>query len=346
MNYTTAFIYLMIALTLWFSCGEKESQKSSGKEIETQSKKIPVIFDTDANNELDDQHALIYLLFNGNSFDVRGVTVNATYNGGEIDGHYEEAERIMTLANLEAEIPLIKGANDDFSEIRTQLGDDDYDGKEAIDFIISEAYKSNGQRLVLLAVGKLTNIALAVEKDPGIIDKVRVVWLGSNYPKPGEYNQDNDTASMNFLLNTPIAFEMVTVRYGDPSGTDFVKVTQEEINREMPGLGPGIEEPITGRHGGIFSNFGDYSVSLFTYIDYHGDPPSRPLFDMAAVAIVKEPSWAKVRSISAPVLKKNEWVERPDNKREILIWEHFDRDAIIADFYQSLKNPVPVSAPN
>jgi purine nucleosidase len=27
-------------------------------------KRIPVIFDTDANNELDDQHALAYLLFN------------------------------------------------------------------------------------------------------------------------------------------------------------------------------------------------------------------------------------------------------------------------------------------
>ena len=29
---------------------------------------IPVIFDTDANNELDDQHALAYLLLNDSTF--------------------------------------------------------------------------------------------------------------------------------------------------------------------------------------------------------------------------------------------------------------------------------------
>ena len=40
--------------------------------------RIRVIFDTDANNELDDQHALAYLLFSGNAFAVEGITVNST----------------------------------------------------------------------------------------------------------------------------------------------------------------------------------------------------------------------------------------------------------------------------
>ena len=52
--------------------------------------KIQVIFDTDANNELDDQHALAYLLFNKQSFDVLGVTINSTYNGGEVQSHYND----------------------------------------------------------------------------------------------------------------------------------------------------------------------------------------------------------------------------------------------------------------
>ena len=40
--------------------------------------RIAVIVDTDANNELDDQHALAYVLLNGDTFKVEGVTVNAT----------------------------------------------------------------------------------------------------------------------------------------------------------------------------------------------------------------------------------------------------------------------------
>ena len=52
--------------------------------------RIPILFDTDANNELDDQFALAYLLLNGETFDVRGTTVNATFNGGGIREHYNE----------------------------------------------------------------------------------------------------------------------------------------------------------------------------------------------------------------------------------------------------------------
>ena len=79
----------------------------------------------------------------------------------------------------------------------------------------------------------------------------------------------------------------------------------------MPGLGPIAKEPIIGRHGGSFSTFGDYSVSLFEYIDYHGDPPSRPLFDMVAVAILKNKSWGEPKIIPAPILINNQWTKVP-----------------------------------
>ena len=93
---------------------ETSKQKEKSHEIDH---KIPVIFDTDANNELDDQHALAYLLFSGDHFKVDGITVNATYNGGEIDAQFAEAERVLNLCHPEGNIPLIKGANGDFEEI-------------------------------------------------------------------------------------------------------------------------------------------------------------------------------------------------------------------------------------
>jgi purine nucleosidase len=299
--------------------------------------KMNVIFDTDANNELDDQFALAYLLMNGQVFDVEGVTVNATFNGGDIHDHYAEARRVMQLSNRYGDIPLLKGADGSFENIKGDIHHESFDGSEAVDFIIRSAHQNPNDQLVIIAVGKLTNVALAIEKDPAIISKVRVVWLGSNYPQPGEYNQDNDPESLNYLLSTQVPFEMVTVRYGKPSGTDAVRVTQEEINRRMPGLGPEVEEPVTGRHGGGFRTFGDYAVSLFEHIDYHGDPPSRALFDMAAVAILKNPGWASSKEIPAPVLVGKEWQERPGNARKIVLWEDFDRDAIIADFFTTMK---------
>lgn len=304
--------------------------------------RIKILFDTDANNELDDQHAMAYLFFNGSIFDVVGVTVNATYNGGNIDKHYAEAERVMRLCNVFGAIPLVKGANGSFEEIRNSLNTQKFDGSDAVNFIIMQAHKAGKERLVLMPVGKLTNIALAIQKDPSIAAKVRIVWLGSNYPEPGEYNQDNDTASLNYILNTEVPFEMVTVRYGNPSGTSAVTATRKEILRQMPGLGPKASKPVTGRHGGIFTNFGDYAVDLFRHIETYDEAGTRSLFDMAAVAVVKNPRWAKQKAVPAPALVGNMWKERPANKRSIIIWEYFDQQAIIKDFYDSMKNPVLV----
>jgi purine nucleosidase len=328
----------LAALALFFQqCRTAVSQPN--KTASESKNKIRVIFDTDANNELDDQHALAYLLFSGQTFAVEGVTVNTTRNGGNIQEQYAEAERVMKLADRLGKIPLLKGADANFAQIQNNLKDANFDGAEAVNFIIERANKKSNRQLVLIAVGKLTNVALALRKDPGIAKKMRVVWLGSNYPEPGEYNQDNGTTSLNYVLNTRVPFEMVTVRYGKPSGTDAVRASKAEVNERMPGKGPKVS-PVTGRHGVAVTTFGDYAVNLFEHIQLHGSPPSRALFDMAAVAIVKNPAWASARQIPSPILQNNKWVERPQNTRKITIWENFDSDKIMADFYQVMNNYV------
>ena len=301
--------------------------------------KIPIIIDTDANNELDDQHAMAYLFFNGDHFQVRGVTVNATSNGGNIDKQYAEAERVMKMCGVYEHIPLLKGADGTFHEITSQLMGDRYDGADAVAFIIGEARLPREQKLVLLPVGKLTNIALALMKAPDIKDKVRIVWLGSNYPEPGEYNQNNDELAMNYVLEQNVPFEMVTVRYGQPSGSDVVRATPDLIKEKMTGKGPQLL-PVVGRHGNEFWRFGDYSVSLFNHADLHGDPPSRALFDMVAVAIIKNPDWGEQKMIAAPTLIESKWQERPDNQRQITLWENFDTMAILDDFFGTMEKPV------
>lgn len=323
---------LLLVISLFISCSNNQSEK------------IRILLDTDANNELDDQHAIAYLLFNGDYFDVEGITVNKTYNGGDVEQHYKEAERVVKLCNLYNKIDIYKGANGSFEEIKDNVNEPDFDGIEAVNFIIERAHEKSDRKLVLLPVGKLTNIALALAKDPSIAEKVRIVWLGSNYPDPGEYNQDNDISSMQYILDSKVDFEIAMVRYDKPSGTDALRALLSEIEEKMPGKGPLISEPVTGRHGNKFTNFGDYSISLFKNIEeYHGDPPSRALFDMAAVAIVKNSSWAVPREIPCPEYVNGNWIERPDNSRKIIIWENFDKESILDDFYSSMENYVLVT---
>ena len=300
-----------------------------------QEKKLPIILDTDANNELDDQHALAYLFFNDETFDIKGITVNTTYNGGEIDQHYDEAKRIADLCDVSGKYPILKGANGNFDELKARAQSETLDGKIAVDFIIEQAHKTKKEKLIVAAVGKLTNVALAIEKDPSIKEHIKLVWLGSNYPEPGEYNQENDIPSLNYLLEQDLDFEIVTVRYGKKSGSDAVKVSLNEVREKMEDMGPEVE-PVIGRHGGSFTNFGDYSIELFSKIDLYGDPPSRALFDLVALAVLKNSQWGEKRSIPAPIVVDEKWVDRPQNQKRITLWENFDRKAIINDFYKSL----------
>jgi purine nucleosidase len=339
-------VVLLTATSVIYSC----SQSS-----ETGSEPVfrhHVIFDTDANNEIDDQHALAYLLFSGDAFAVEGITVNATTNPEEggmayshVSEHYDEAKRIMQLCGVFGEIPLLTGVTGSFEDIKDDLESPGFDGHEAVNFIIEQSLKKRDQELILIPVGKLTNIALALKKEPAIAENIRIVWLGSNYPAPGEHNQVWDIGAMNYILDTEVRFEMVTVRYGNPSGTDAVKVTKSQILHRMPGKGPLIPEPVRGRHGGEFNNWGDYSVNLFEKYGAYGNPPSRPLFDQAAVAIVKNPAWAEKYEHPAPIYIDDQWVERPDNKRTITIWEWYDIYGIINDFFAVMDNPVIVEGP-
>ena len=97
---------------------------------------IRVLLDTDANNEIDDQHAIAYLLLSGDSFILEGITVNKTNNGGDIHEQAKEAERVIKLCDMEDKISVTLGASDSFSEIQSEVMNPVFDGSDAVDLMI------------------------------------------------------------------------------------------------------------------------------------------------------------------------------------------------------------------
>ena len=88
------FIFCFTILTLFTSsCRDK---KIETKTIIAPSKQ-KVIFDTDANNELDDQHALAYLLFNGDTcHDGASLKLIVDEAGGKVTDVYGDDQRYDT----------------------------------------------------------------------------------------------------------------------------------------------------------------------------------------------------------------------------------------------------------
>ena len=298
--------------------------------------KTRILLDTDANNEVDDQQAIAYLLLSGESFLIEGITVNRTDNGGDIEAQAEEAERIVKLCGLYPSLKVTRGASGSFKEISEDVMQESFDGIDAVNLIIKRASRPEKQKLVLLAIGKLTNVALALKKKPTIADKLKIVWLGSNYPDPGEYNLINDQESVNYVLDTKVDLEIAVVRYFSKSGTGAVRVTPEALEKNIAGKGPWIEDGVIGRHGGIFHYFGDYSINLLNNTHLYGEPPSRALYDMAAAAIIKNSKWSSEVTIPAPILEDGNWLNRPNNQRTITIKDNFDKQNIVKDFYKTI----------
>jgi inosine-uridine nucleoside N-ribohydrolase len=295
--------------------------------------RIRVILDTDTNNELDDQHAIAYMLFNSDVFEVEGITSNKTENGGGIEMHTEEARRVVELCACRNKIEIRAGADKNYPDIKDTLSRPDFDGCDAVDFIIRRAREFDGRKLALVAIGKLTNIALALAKDPGIVPLVKVVWLGSAYPDVGSYNMGNDPEAVNPVLASGVEFAVCTER--SDTGTAAVLASQAQIHNTMPGLGPKIFPPVPGRSGGVFSCFGDYSVDLFDHVT----EDLRPLYDVCALAILKNPAWATPVTVSGFRAKGSGW-EETGEPFSFTLWKDWDRQGVLEDFFASMKHYV------
>ena len=70
---------------------------------------------------------------------------------------------------------------------------------------------------------------------------------------------------------------------------------------------------------------------------------ARALFDMAAVAIVKNPLWATPTKIPSPKLVDGKWIDQPNNLRSIIVWENFKKNKIMNDFYSIMENYVLIN---
>jgi inosine-uridine nucleoside N-ribohydrolase len=168
-----------------------------------------VWFDTDimigmpdtAAREVDDGITLIMALKQP-QLEIVGIS-NITY----VDYGYGVIQKLLNWHNKGKAIPVYKG-----SAFANDLGTENK-GTRAL----YEALKK--EKLTILALGPMTNIATLVRNHPDIIPQIeRVVICAARTPglpfNPGngklnvfDYNYEFDTASMDVLLNSPIPLE-------------------------------------------------------------------------------------------------------------------------------------------
>lgn len=179
---------------------------------------LSLIIDTDAGH--DDALALM-LLIASRASDIRAVTT--VPGNSTITNVTRNAQAILDLAGTQA-IPLYSGAEAPLERplvtavVHGESGLDGLDMSntkyaltgDAVDQIVA-LVKSHPGELTILALGPLTNIALALQRSPEIADLMKqIVIMGGAIEVPGnknrvaEFNMFVDPEAADIVFNAPI----------------------------------------------------------------------------------------------------------------------------------------------
>ncbi len=185
--------------------------------------KLPFLIDTDTAS--DDAVALIMALRNP-QIEVLAITTVA----GNVDVHQASRNALYTAELCDSKVPVFVGAeqplkrahlNASWFHGRDGLGDHGYppprrapETRSATDAIICTIESHPG--LVMVTLGPLTNIALALQKKPGIAAKVsRCVVMGGapccegNVTPAAEYNIWCDPEAVRIVMRSGLPVELV-----------------------------------------------------------------------------------------------------------------------------------------
>lgn len=271
---------------------------------EAQPTARPVIIDTDPGT--DDAMAIL-LALTAPELDVRAFTVV----GGNVtqDQALDNALRIVSLANR-CDVPIARGAarplaqrliTAEFVHGRNGLGDIELapsrckaDGRFAPDLII-EMVRAMPGRITLVPVGPLTNIALAVLKDPGIVPLVKeVVIMG------GSITEGNVTAAAEANV------------YNDPEAAQVVfhagwKVTMVGLDvTHKTNFGRPHLERLAKTHGTL-NDFATRVMTFLVALSAKFGAEGTPMHDPLAMGVAIDPSFVKTRHMRVEVETRGEF---------------------------------------
>ena len=273
-----------------------------------------VIIDTDPGT---DDAMAIMLALNSPEFDVRALTVvpgNVTAAQG-----LENALRMVSLANR-CDITVAGGAQhplfqklitaefwhgkNGLANIELPASKCKADPRWAPDLII-EMVHANPHEITLIPIGPLTNIALALQKDPSIAALVKQVVImggsisGGNVNAAAEANIYNDPEAAQIVFQAGWPLTMVGLDVGDKT-----LLTRGHIAALKKNPGP-ISD--------FIYRVADFLIALS---EKYGDPGT-PMYDPLAVGVALDPSLVKAPAMHVEVETRGDFTrgETVGNRR-------------------------------
>ncbi len=267
-----------------------------------------VVLDADTANEVDDLYAVLRA-FAEPSWDI--VALNATQwenSQWKVPDTMEESHRLNTV--LMAYLKPGYGTRLRRGGHRRMYdwGDLAVHSAAAYEIIRLAHEQPEGEKVTVIALGALTNVASALFIDPSIESKVTLYWLGSTYDRNKkvtrllDFNPMMDPRAAGLLFQSEMEMHVLPVSELGEYQFDFRR-TREELE-EVHELGEFLVERWFKHHGSGREN--------------------RILWDVALIQAMLYPE--KVNEIEAP------WVENPN----VTLYTDLDASFFVDEMYDSL----------
>jgi purine nucleosidase len=277
-----------------------------------QSQKIKVIIDADTGNEVDDLYAISRALI-APEFEVLGLSSAQWQNSHwAVDNTLENSQRlnvrILSYLNMN-DIPHPRGSHYRLYD----WGQDVAQHSAAAYHIIREAHlASPNEKLTVIALGALTNVASALLIDPEIAPKIRLYCLGTSYNFEKAYWKKND---FNCLM--------------DPHALDVV---MDNVALEMHITPVNVAAAMQMKRAALSENFkGKDDLRGFLYDRWmthmDGGYNDRVIWDLVPLYFLLHPDLVEEVKVQTP----------PENtQRKIFVTKSIQADKIAADFFKTI----------
>lgn len=280
---------------------------------------VEIILDTDTKNEIDDQFAVVYALLSPKTV-CRTIYAapfqNRSYPSAALgmEASYQEIRSVLELMGSHGKVDtVLRGATEFLSETRKPV-----ENPAALDLIAR--CTGSTQRVVVVAIGALTNIATALLLKPEIAQNMVLLWLGGEpeyWPTAREYNLSGD------LLASQVVFD---------SGVPLVHFPCKNVAEQIRSVPSEINQYVRPC-GGI----GEYLADIFEQ-RIPGELRSKVIWDLAPLAWLNDPEWVPTKMIPTPRLTDEQIWDLCDQARPLYrIATHAHRDPILGHFVQLLR---------
>lgn len=278
-----------------------------------------VVLDTDTYNEIDDQFALAYLLRSGDVVRTEAIYAAPFHNhrsdsyADGMERSYEEIERLLERLDASA-MPHFRGSTSRLPDGQTPVESD-----AARDIVERGMSATHSDRLTIIAIGAITNVASAILMEPQLTERCNVVWLGGNYPwwpSNGEFNMNGDVTASRVLFDSGIPLYVVPAM----GVSSHLTTTREELRHYLD-----LSDPLSGF---LYERFSDFGPADTVW--------AKVIWDIAGVAWLVLPDSVKSVQIAAPrVADDGSYIHDP--RRHFCRFAYqLDRDAIYRDLFARL----------